>query len=117
MHSEHPPSPLLSAHSASRLFAGLFIGAYALLLVDLAAAGQLGVDWVTRLLGALVVLLGTLAFPVVERRGSGWLTCAYFALQLALGVAIFGNSVLGSTFLLLVIVGQSVRVLPLWGRC
>jgi uncharacterized integral membrane protein len=115
MHSEHTPSPLHPPHSANRLFAGLFLGAYALLLVDLAVAGQLAGDWATPLLGALVVLLGTLAFPAVERRKSCWLSWAYFAVQLPLGVAIFGNSVLGGTFLLLVVVGQSVRVLPLWG--
>lgn len=106
MHSEHTSSPPYPAHSANRLFGGLFLGAYALLLVDLAAAGQLAQDWATPLLGAIIVLLGTLAFPAVERRKSRWLTGAYFAVQLPLGVAIFGNSVLGSTFLLLVIVGQ-----------
>jgi len=115
MHSEHAPSPLYSAHSANRLYAGLFIGAYALLLIDLAVAGQLASDWATPLLGALVVLLGTLAFPAVERRKRRWLRWAYFAVQLLLGVAIFMGSVLGGTFLLLVVVGQSVRVLPLWG--
>ena len=41
--------------------------------------------------------------------------CSSDLVQLPLGVALFGSSVLGSTFLLLVIVGQSVRVLPLWG--
>jgi len=115
MHSEHTPSPLHRAPSANRLFGGLFLGAYALLLVDLAVAGQLAGDWATALLGALIVLLGTLAFPAVERRKRRWLSWAYFAVQLPLGVAIFASSVLGSTFLLLVIVGQSVRVLPLWG--
>jgi signal transduction histidine kinase len=115
MHSEHTSSALHSAHSANRLYAGLFLGAYALLLVDLATGGQLPADWVTALLGALIVLLGTLAFPAVERRTSRWLIWAYVAVQLLLGVAIFASSVLGSTFLLLVIVGQSVRVLPLWG--
>src|SRR5262245_24116512 len=115
MRSQPTPSPVYSTHSANRLFGGLFIGAYALLLIDLAVAGQLALDWATPLLGALVVLLGTLAFPAVERRKSRWLIWAYFAVQLLLGVVIFANSVLGATFLLLVIVGQSVRVLPLWG--
>jgi signal transduction histidine kinase len=93
----------------------MFAGSYALLFVDRYAAGQLASDWIVPLLGALVVLLGTLGFPAVERRGSRWLTAAYFAIQLPLGAAIFAGSVLGGTFLLLVIVGQSVRVLPPWG--
>lgn len=116
MESEHTPSSPHPARSASPLFAGLFAGAYALLLVDLSVAGKLWQAWVVPLLGALVLLLGTLAFPAVVRRRSRWLTWIYFAVQLPLGAAIFGGgSVLGGTFLLLVIVGQSVRVLPPWG--
>jgi signal transduction histidine kinase len=109
------PSPLPTLRSARGLFAALFIGAYALVLVDLYIRGQLGQAWIVLLAGALVVLLGTLAFPAVERRGSRSLIAAYFALQLLLGVVIFDRSTLGGTFLLLVIVGQSVRVLPPWG--
>jgi signal transduction histidine kinase len=93
----------------------MFAGAYALLLLDRYLAGALGSDWAVLLLGALVLLLGTFGFPAVERRASRWLTAAYFAVQLPLGAAIFGASVIGGTFLLLVIVGQSVRVLPPWG--
>jgi signal transduction histidine kinase len=104
-----------AARSAGRLFAALLVGAYALTLVDLAAAGQLGREWAAPLAGAIVVLLGAFGFPAVERRGKWWLTCAYFAVQLPLGVAVFAGSVLGGTFLLLVIVGQSARVLPPWG--
>lgn len=114
---ECKPTPALQhpTRSADRLFAGLFAGAYALLLVDLSVAGQLRQDWAVPLLGALVVLLGTLGFPAVERRRR-WLIWAYFAVQLPLGALIFDTgSVLGGTFLLLVIVGQSVRVLPPWG--
>jgi len=115
MKSEHRSAPLFTARSASRLFAAMFAGAYALLFVDRYAAGRLASDWTVLVLGALVVVLGVLGFPVVERRGSGWLTAAYFAIQLSLGVAIFAGSMLGGTFLLLVIVGQSVRMLPPWG--
>src|SRR3954454_5359172 len=110
MKSEHHSIARPTTHSVSRLFAVMFAGAYALLLVDSYAAG----DWRVVLLGALVVLLGVFGFPAVERRRNHWLTAAYFAAQLSLGVAIFGGSVLGGTFLLLVIVGQSVRVLPPW---
>jgi hypothetical protein len=110
MASEYRSLP--AARSANQLFAAMFTGAYALLFVDRYAAGQLASDWTVLVLGALVVVLGVLGFPAVERRGSRWLTAAYFAIQLSLGVAIFAGSVLGGTFPLLVIVGQSVRVLP-----
>jgi signal transduction histidine kinase len=101
--------------SANRLFAAMFAGASALLLVDYYTTGRIGADWGILLLDALVVLLGLLGFPMVEQRRSRWLTAAYFAIQLPLGAAIFGGSVLGGTFLLLAIVAQSVRVLPPWG--
>jgi DNA-binding CsgD family transcriptional regulator len=114
MQNEHKPSLPHPTRSANRLFAALFAGAYALLLVDRAVVGLLGHAWPVPLLGALIVLLGSLGFPAVERRRSRPLTCAYFAVQLALGVIIFHGSVIGATFLLLVIVGQSVRVLPPW---
>jgi signal transduction histidine kinase len=105
----------VTTRNTSRLFAAMFAGAYALVLLDRYAAGQLGQAWATLLLSALVVLLGILAFPVVERRRTRWLIAAYFAVQLLLGAAIFGRSIVGGTFLLLVIVAQSVRVLPPWG--
>jgi len=114
MQNEHKPSLPHPTRSANRLFAALFAGAYALLLVDRAVVGLLGHAWPVPLLGALIVLLGSLGFPAVERRRSRPLTCAYFAVQLALGVIIFHGSVIGATFLLLLIVGQSVRVLPPW---
>jgi signal transduction histidine kinase len=103
------------ARSASWLFPSLFAGAYALLLVDHYADGQRGRAWGAPLLGALMVVFGTLVFPLVERRGNRWLTLLYFAVQLLLGAVVFGGSVTGGTFLLLVVVGQSVFVLPPWG--
>jgi signal transduction histidine kinase len=110
MKSAHRSTARPTARNASRLFAVMFAGAYALLLVDTYATG----DWGVLVLGALVVALGVLGFPAVERQRKHWLTAAYFIVQLPLGVAIFAGSVLGGTFLLLVIVGQSVRVLPPW---
>jgi signal transduction histidine kinase len=111
----HRLSPLRSELHLSGLFAGLFLGAYALLLVDLYVAGQLERSWAVLVIATLVVILGTLGFPTVERRNNRGLTAAYFALQLPLGAAIFSTSTLGGTFLLLVVVGQSVGVLPPWG--
>jgi signal transduction histidine kinase len=103
-----------ATRGAGRLFAGMFAGAFALLLVDTYVAGRPERDWGVPLLGMLVVVLGVLGFPAIERRRNNWLTAGYFAVQLLLGALIFGASVLGGTFLLLVIVGQSVRVLPPW---
>jgi signal transduction histidine kinase len=114
MNSEHRPASLPTARYAGWLFAALFAGAYALLLIDLYVGGQIERAWAVPLLGALVVLLGIFGFPAVERR-SRLLVYAYFAVQLLLGAAIFQSTMLGGTFLLLVIVGQSVRVLPPWG--
>jgi signal transduction histidine kinase len=111
----HRPSLLQRVPHLSGLFAALFLGAYALLLVDRYAFGQLGRSWATLLIGAVVVLLGSLGFPAVERRNNRRLTAAYFAVQLPLGAVIFATSTLGGTFLLLVVVAQSVRVLPPWG--
>jgi signal transduction histidine kinase len=110
----HMFSLLRRAPRVSGLFAALFAGAYALLLLDLYAAGTLAGAPLLALAGALVVLLGTLGFAAVERRGDRLLTVGYFAVQLLLGTTIFDRSMLGGTFLLLVIVGQSVRVLPPW---
>ena len=115
MNSQPRSIALPAGRAINRLFAALFAGAYALLLIDGYAARRLASDWRALLLGALAVALGVLGFPAVERRGSRWLTAGYFALQLALGVAIFAQSVLGGTFLLLAVVAQSVRVLPAWG--
>lgn len=115
MDSEPAHSPPSQADNANRLFAGLFAGSYALVLADLAIAGRLSQGWATIALGGLVVLLGTLAFPAVERGRRSWLSWGYFAVQIALGAAVFSGSIVGGTFLLLVIVGQSVRALPAWG--
>lgn len=96
------------------LFAALFASAYVLLLIDLFATGRPSGGIAFPLAGALVVLLGTLGFAAIERRGGRLLTATYFALQLVLGAVIFQQSTLGGTFLLLVVVAQSVRVLPRW---
>jgi hypothetical protein len=111
----HRPSALRQEPHISGLFAALCVGAYALLLVDLYATDQLGRSWAVLLVGAVVVLLGSLGFPAIEHRRNRRLTAAYFAVQLPLGAAIFATSTLGGTFVLLVVVAQSVLVLPPWG--
>ena len=62
--SEHESTPRPTAHSIRRHFAAMFAGAYVLLLIDSYA----DVDWIVLLLGALVVALGVLGFPAVERQ-------------------------------------------------
>jgi signal transduction histidine kinase len=64
-------------------------------------------------LGALCGVLGVAVFPRIERNRSLGTTLAYFAIQLPLGVAAFLFSHAGGTFLLVLAVGQAVRVLPL----
>lgn len=114
MKSQHTPVLARTVVSTNVLFAALFAAAYTLLLVDLSVADRLAHSALLAAAGACVVLLGTLGFTAVERHGSQRLAAAYFALQLPLAAAIFPGSTNGSTFLLLVIVAQSVRVLPLW---
>jgi signal transduction histidine kinase len=69
---------------------------------------------VTLGLGAVFTLLATVGFAHVRRGGRG-MALAYVAIQMALGFAMFavGGEVLGSTLLLLLLVSQSVQVLPL----
>jgi signal transduction histidine kinase len=100
--------------TVGRLYGGLFLAAYALLLVDL-LVGDGVAAWPTLLLGTAYVLVGTLGFRAVTRAARPGLTYAYFALMLPLGAAVFAGSVTGGTFLLLVVAAQSMRVLPLLG--
>jgi signal transduction histidine kinase len=69
---------------------------------------------VTLGLGAVFTLLATVGFAHVRRGGRG-LALGYVAIQMALGFAILAVSgeLLGSTLLLLLLVSQSVQVLPL----
>lgn len=64
-------------------------------------------------LGLLSATLGIGIFPRVERARSLGMTLAYFAITLPLGVAIFLLSHAGGMFLLVLALGQAVRVLPL----
>lgn len=105
---EQIPAPLTS----DRLFAGLFLAAYGLLLVDLLASGQAAGSWPALLAGAAYLLAGTLGFAAVKRAGRTALTYGYFALMVPLGAALFQSSTAGGAFLLLAVAAQSMRVLP-----
>src|SRR5689334_8225706 len=103
------PTPL----NSRRFFAGLFVAAYALLLVDVLTRAGLAEAWPTVLLGAAYVGAGTLGFSRVERAGRPWMAYAYFALMVPLGALLFGGSITGGTFLLLAVAAQTIRLLPL----
>jgi hypothetical protein len=104
-------TPLPTPLNSRRFFAGLFLAAYALLLVDVLTRMDLAGAWTTILLGAAYVVTGTLGFERVERAKRRWLTYSYFALMVPIGAGLFGRSVTGGTFLLLVVAAQSIRVL------
>lgn len=111
----HDDISMPESFNSRRLFAGLFLAAYAMLLVDLLTRATLAAAWPVALPGVVYVLLGTFGFARVERKNRAWLTWLYFALMLSFGVGLFAASVLGGTFLLLVVAAQAVRVLPWWG--
>jgi signal transduction histidine kinase len=86
----------------------LTVGAYLTIVVG--AAGVASVA-----LGAAFVLVATIGFEWVQRRRRLALSSLYVVVQLVLGYAIFGLSGagVGSTLLLVVLVSQSVLLLPL----
>jgi len=94
-------------------FALLFGAAYLVLLADELVTWSGGWSVVALALGALFALLGVGVFPRVERARALGPTLAYFAVQLPLGVGVFLLSHAGGTFVLVLAVGQAVRVLPL----
>jgi signal transduction histidine kinase len=104
----------LNGRGIEPVFVLLFLAAYSLLLLGPGGVVRYSEPTLTLLLGFVYVLIGTLVFPIVERRGTRAPIAAYFAVQLPLGVAIFLTSgVIGGTFLLLLAVAQAARVLPL----
>lgn len=94
-------------------FAILFGAACLVLLADELVAWSGGWSFVALALGILCALLGVAVFPRVERARSLGTTLAYFAVLLPLAIAAFLFSHAGGTFLLVLAVGQAVRVLPL----
>jgi signal transduction histidine kinase len=100
--------------NSRRLYTGLFLGAAAVLIVDLTTRPTHDAAVLASLLTAAYVTLGIVGFDRVERVGRRWLTAAYFGLMLPLGAALFGMSPIGGTFLLLGLAAQSIRALPGW---
>jgi signal transduction histidine kinase len=96
-----------------RALAALTVAAFLTLVIDVAGnhrpAGCL-------LPGVAFVLAATLGFTWVERRRVRWLAYAYILMLFALGGAVFAlsNASLGATLLLVVLVSQTVLLLPLW---
>jgi signal transduction histidine kinase len=115
MNRQHHSSTLPTPLHSRRFFAGLFLAAYAVLVVDLLTRVEFVHGWPTLLLGAAYVLTGTFGFARVERAVWPTLRYNYFGLMIPLGAGLFARSPTGGTFLLLVVVAQSIRILPSWG--
>jgi len=99
------------------MVAALFAAAFLLLVVSVLAAGTPATGLPVLALGLVYVLLATVGFAWVERGSAPGRVVAYFAIQFLLGVAVFllAHTFQGQTagmFLLLLLVGQSVQVLP-----
>jgi signal transduction histidine kinase len=94
-----------------RALAVLSVGGFLTLAVD--TIGSDG-SWLSLALGAVYVLVATVGFNRVSGGSPAWAVHAYVDVQLLLGFAIFVNSPsVGATLLLVVLVSQSVVLLPL----
>jgi signal transduction histidine kinase len=96
-----------------RALAALTVAAFLTLVIDIAGNHR---PAICLLPGAAFVLAATVGFTWVERRGVRWLAYAYILVLFALGGAVFAlsNASLGATLLLVVLVSQTVLLLPLW---
>jgi signal transduction histidine kinase len=92
--------------------AGMSVGSFATIVVGLVGSGR---SALTLIPSAVFVLLATIVFPWVLPRRGQWTAYAYIVGQLVLGVLAFvlHYTVVGATLLLIVLVIQSVLVLPL----
>lgn len=97
-----------------RALDALTLASFATLLVGVAEAHR-PVEALT--LGTIYTLIATFGFGWVVRRQRLGLSVGYVVIQLALGYAVFGASAatVGGVLLLLVLVSQSVVLLPLPG--
>jgi signal transduction histidine kinase len=95
-----------------RALAVLTAGAFLTLVVGVVGSG---LPAVSLLLGAAFTLLATVGFEWVDRRRRAALSYGYVAVLLVLGFAVFAASgaAVGATLLLVVLVIQSVLLLPL----
>lgn len=114
-----PPAPrrgswpgAFATNTPAWLMAGLFNLAYLLMLTEPTAAAQRSL-LIT--VGAAFVALGVFGFAPVARAASGWVSFAYLAVQFFLGalLANAGGTGIGSTLLMLLLVSQGTRLLPL----
>ncbi|HXV93813.1 MAG TPA: sensor histidine kinase [Pseudonocardia sp.] len=98
----------------NRAVAALTVGAVATLVLGVVGSGRPAVSLV---LGGVFALLATAGFAWVRRRSSLVLAVVYVAVQLSVGYAVFAASgaAVGATLLLVVLVIQSVLLLPLPG--
>jgi signal transduction histidine kinase len=100
-----------------RMVAALYAAAFLLLVVSVLASGTPADGLPVLALGLVYVVIATVGFAWVERGNAPGRVVAYFAIQFLLGVAVFllAHSFQGQTagmFLLLLLIGRSVQVLP-----
>lgn len=96
-----------------RALAALTVAAYLTLVVDVVGGHK---PAVSLLPGSAFLLASTLGFAWVSRRRARWIAYAYITGLFALAVAVFATSVasVGATLLLVVLVSQTVLLLPVW---
>jgi signal transduction histidine kinase len=97
----------------SRILWLLTLGAYGVLALRAAAGLH---PWPAALFGALYAVVAILGYAWVQRRALPWRS-AYVLVQLVLGFVVFAtaDASVGATLLLIVLVVQSVLLLPLPG--
>lgn len=95
-----------------RALAALTVAAFVTLVIDAVGAHRPAVVLAP---GAAFLLLATLGFAWVERRRARWLGYAYIVVLFLLGYAVFGvsHASVGAILLLVVLVSQTVLLLPL----
>jgi signal transduction histidine kinase len=94
-----------------RALAALTVGAFLTLVVDVVGSGR---SAVSLLVGAVFLLLATVGYEWVSRRPGRWTAYLYVVILLLVGYAVFGVSgaSVGATLMLVVLVSQSVLLLP-----
>lgn len=94
-----------------RALAALTVAAYLTLVIDVVGEHR---PAFSLLPGAAFVIAATLGFVWVERRRARWLAYAHIVVLFLLGLAVFAaDASVGATLLLVVLVSQTVLLLPL----